>query len=933
MQAHRAYPLRQISTAIFLSFCCIAFTACDDDPNNSGPDVEEDGGDTIDVDSGSDTDSDDGCEIHDECAASEICVDGACDAAPECESLKSSSCEEDLEAIDPDLGRFAACIDGYCRPTCVSDADCTEGRTCSDFGRCIEFTGTFGEPAGGDAKKPLEAGYGEALLHYPIGLPLGGYGSRAGGVSGKYTNSLSASIGSFNGQYAQAIALDNGERRILLIRAPIIFTTFFTHERVARRLQEETGEDWRDSLIISSTHTHSGPARYWRLPTETQIPLGILGAGDFAQPAEDWLVESITNAAMTALDDRESASLGWEIVEGFDTDDTVGRDRWTETPPFDDNRLLLIRIDDDEGTPKAVIFSYGAHGTDNSSDYATDDVLGGAEDGLETALSQEFGTYVPALFFSQNSGSMSPATGSQGHSFPHTRERAGYVVADKAFETVLDMETDSDVDFSAKAYRFPITYDAIGYEPGEYGSPESVLGLGGEFSNGAIQCGGDGWSADGYDVFLDLEDIGCINLKFLLYGQQPTPLTRSQITAVDFDGLQLLTAPGELTMDLGWEMTRVLAEETSIDPATFWTFAYANDHLLYLTPTKVRGGAPTYDGFRYEQAPEDYPEYAHSYLQGGYEASLTPWGWKFGDYLVQRAVDAWNNLKNPDEELGIEPVYPAEYTRDDSITFDVSADDETNPEMTSEPPATIERLDQVEFSWIGGVAGAEAPQTPLVTLVRIDGEGESDVIYDNFQPYTNREPVMATRIRASDDGLDEWVVRWEPLHEFETGTYKFRIEGKHVDGAGDTVPYSLETAEFDVVAFDEMVIDTTVDGDTVSGEISYGVPEAFDFAEDTPGDRGALTGALRMRNALVPDGAADPPIVDEDITDSSIVVTDDSDDSIVSISPNVTTTYETIMGRDGVPVTTYSLTVSDPGNYTITVTDNHGNTGTASFSR
>lgn len=919
------------SSLYFLALCVAALTAtagCDGDTSNNPDDDAVDG----DTEDGTDDSTDEACVLHDECQSSELCIDGDCIAAPTCAGIsKADDCVDPLEEIQDDLGRFASCLDGYCRPSCASDAECVEGRICSDFGRCIPFTGTLAAGPGGEAKKPLEAGYGEALLNYPIGVPLGGYGSRQGGTSGKYTSSLSASVGTFNGQYARAVALDNGESELMLIRVPLIFTTFSMHERVARRLQEETGEDWRDALVISSTHTHSGPARFWRLPTVSVLPLGILGAGDFAQPVEDWLVESITDAALAALADRESASLAWEIVEGFDQDDTVARDRWSQTPPFDDNRLLLIRVDGPDDKPKAVIFSYGAHGTDNSSDYATDDMLGGAETGLSDALSQEYGQFVPAIFFAQNSGSMSPASGSQGHRFPHSRERAGFVMVEKAFEKIVAMSTSSDVEFASKAYRFPITYDLVGYERDEYGTTNTIAG--GEFSSGAIQCNGKGWDEEGYDVFVTPEDLSCFSLSFILYGQQPTPLAKSQMTAISLDGLSILTAPGELTMDLGWEMTRVLVEETGMDPHTFWTFPYANDHLLYLTPTRVRGGLPPYLGFRVEKAPEDYPDYAFSFLQGGYEPSLTPWGWKFGDYVVARAVDAWRYFEDENATLGVSPVLPAEYSRDDSIAFELTADDASEPMITAEPPTSVERLETIEMSWIGGVAGAEAPQTPLVTLVRVDGDNETDVIHENFRAYTNRESVMATRVRGAVGGLDEWVVRWEPVKSFELGTYRFRLDGHNISASGERVPYVLESATFEVTAFDDIAVNATVNDDVVSGTISYGVPAPFTFAEDTPGDRGALTGALRMRNGLVPDALADPPIADEDIRATGIAVTLTSDSSAVTVSALVETEYVAAGGKTGVPVTNYSFTIPETGAFSLTVTDEYGNSGSTSFSR
>src|SRR5690606_2418727 len=136
---------------------------------------------------------------------------------------------------------------------------------------------------------------------------------------------------------------------------------------------EETGEEWRDSLMISSTHTHSGPCRHWHLPEQAAAPLGSFGIGEFSQFFHDRMKEVAVGLALEALENRAPAKIGWEIIESFDNDDQVGRDRWTQTPPFDDNRVLLMRVDDLDDVPIAALFSYGAHGTDNGTDYLTGD--------------------------------------------------------------------------------------------------------------------------------------------------------------------------------------------------------------------------------------------------------------------------------------------------------------------------------------------------------------------------------------------------------------------------------------------------------------------------------------------------------------------------------------------------------------------------------
>ena len=910
-----------------LLFALLPLIACGDNEGGTTPEPEPE------------------CRIHRQCAPDGVCIDGECVAAPTCSGLGEwGRCYTTLNALEPELGRYGTCMDGYCVPVCVTDTDCLDGETCADFGRCVPFTGELGADPGGGARAPLQAGHGRALLNYPIGSELGGYGSRAGGRPGRYASSLSASAGTLNGQYAEAVALDNGERQLMLIRLPMIFTTSNLHERVARALQAETGADWRNSLVISTTHTHSGPARYWRLPTDAAIPLGILGAGDFHQTIEDWLVASIAEAALNALGDMQPAAMGWEIVEAFDMEDSVGRDRWSQTPKFDMNRMLLIRIDNrTTNVPIAVLFSYAAHGTDNSSDYATDDALGGAEFGLSTALSEAFGTHVPALFFSESSGSMSPASGSVGHRWPHTRDRAGWVVADKAMPALMGMELRSDVDLDAHTYRWVIRYDDVGYERFAFGTTGTPP-LGGEYTQGGIQCNGSGWNADGFDTFAAPEDLRCLSVSFLIHNRNPTELTRTQVTALNLDGLAVLTAPGEATQEIGWQMIRMLNERFGLDPASSWVLGYAQDHLLYLTPTNLRGPRPPLAGMADQQAPDDYPDFAFSFLQGGYEPGMQPWGWRFGDYFIERAADAWAMMQDRTHEPSIPMALPTQYSRVNDPEFGVNTQRaEDVGGIVEDVPEIYERLsDPLVFSWLGGDPGAEAPQTPLVTLQRRVSEGPDtweDVLHPSGLPYSNRLPLFATSVRIAepvDDGSYTWVVRWEALQHYEAGMYRLHVRGHYIDDAsGERTPYTTTSSSFVLMPTDRIEIAGASTGDDVNVSISYPANTALSFA-GVAGDRGLITGSLRARHVLVPTGSPFP--VEPDTIDSIAVVwTDGVTDYPADPSTwTVVTALETVGGRSGVPVT--RLQTSRPAGapagadaVVITVADQWGNSGVATI--
>ena len=270
-------------------FCLGSLPACDRDDDGGGSpavDMSADMARDALVDSGVDSGADSGadasaldmelprspCEDQRACQGEEVCLAGFCALTPSCskpnqgprcvgayESLGLSEEEADTAFCDAAAGR--------CRLGCVRDSECASGEVCADDGLCQPFGGQLtGVHPGGEALAPLRAGVGNTLMKFPIGLSLGGYGSRAGNDPGRYSEALVSSHGQMHGLYARALLLDNGARQIMLIRMPIIFPTGPMLEMIARRLQERTGRDWRDSLVVSGTHTHSGPGRFFAPP-------------------------------------------------------------------------------------------------------------------------------------------------------------------------------------------------------------------------------------------------------------------------------------------------------------------------------------------------------------------------------------------------------------------------------------------------------------------------------------------------------------------------------------------------------------------------------------------------------------------------------------------------------------------------------------------
>jgi hypothetical protein len=949
----RGVPVRHFY--ILAIFCLALLGACSDSEsprhddqlhNNGLADAGQDAGDATPNDDAAQADAGpDGCVLQGDCAGTTICVAGQCVESPECEGLDDwKTCVEEFEALGPGLARRAVCDaeTNHCRASCLLDQHCAAGQICTDGGHCIEFTGEItGEAPGGQAREALEAGVANILMTFPIGLSQGGYGSRMATNDGRYVESLAATDGQMHGLYARAFVLDNGERQLMFIRLPVVFPTMALHEAVARKLQELTGRDWRDSLVLTATHTHSGPTRFWHLPDDALISLGSFGTDEFSQQVFDWMLESTFAAAKAALDDLSPARFGWTIVEGFDTDDAIASDRWGATPAFDDNRMLIFRIDDADGNPRAVLVSFGAHGTVHTKSYFTGDVPAGVERGLEKALGQEYDRFVPVMYLNGNGGTMSPRGDRWGHNGSERFEALGRELAQRAMPAIRDMTTETDIELAGLTHRFPITYETVGYEPHEWEAGSVWDGSANDvFDFGALNCLGSSEDGDPATFFAPPITQGCLPVHYLNFHRPVSLFARSQITALKIDGLTIISLPGEASMGLGWQVAREARDRFGVDPLKSWVMGYAQDHQFYLTPTNLRGEAPVYPGSSTPRALDEYPDFAFSWLQGGYEASLSVWGWKFGDFMLERAMEAVGRLTGSPVEFAFGPTLPAQFSRVEEPAFLVeSSDPELVGTVVEEPPETVARFEPIEFAWIGGDPGAEMPQAPRVVLEKKVGGSFQPAETLSRRPYDNRESVMFTRVRKNGDAW-EWVVYWEEIQNFELGEYRFRVEGHYRNAAGERQSYETTSRSFELVASDQLVVTVAPQNPmpTIAGTLGYPPGAALSFAP-TPEDPGRLSGNFRMRHPRVPLGQSAPLMTGEDIAAEGITVTvSKAGVEVMSFSGEeiaLTTAPETVNGRDGVPVTRFVTQPPDlpmaPGTYDIkvTVTDAWGNTGVA----
>jgi len=195
-----------------------------------------------------------------------------------------------------------------------------------------------------ETSSSLRAGTAEVNITPPIGTQLTGYGGRVSGC-----------IGIHDDIFARALVLDNGTASLAIVTCDLLGVDRDTVDAVRQGAHEQTGIP-PDNIMISCSHTHSGPA---------SMQLG--GIADRDELYVKMLNRKITGAISAAKRQLQPAVIGFgrEPVR-------CGNNRRERTP---DGKMVLgvnpsgkvapyvnvMKVAGTDGTPIAVLFNHAAH--------------------------------------------------------------------------------------------------------------------------------------------------------------------------------------------------------------------------------------------------------------------------------------------------------------------------------------------------------------------------------------------------------------------------------------------------------------------------------------------------------------------------------------------------------------------------------------------
>ena len=186
----------------------------------------------------------------------------------------------------------------------------------------------------------LLAGAAQVDIRPAPGCELMGYGARD-----------APSTGVHDPLHARALWLGMGDSSpapggVLLVSADLCLIAPEQAEDVRRGIGDRTGLD-PSRILVGCTHTHSGP----------DTGLGALRAGRPAPEHVAQVFQGCIDAGVSAVTCAEPARMGWSRAEA-----RIGRNRRLADGPLDP-RLLVLRVEAEDGRPLCVLFHHACHGT------------------------------------------------------------------------------------------------------------------------------------------------------------------------------------------------------------------------------------------------------------------------------------------------------------------------------------------------------------------------------------------------------------------------------------------------------------------------------------------------------------------------------------------------------------------------------------------
>lgn len=615
----------------------------------------------------------------------------------------------------------------------------------------------------------LRAGVGRSDITPPTGYPTMGYVRDDARGDGQSTR-----------LYARAIVLREGGHRLALVTTDLGFTPGGLLVEVAARLRR-LGFSERN-VIISASHTHSGPAGFSNVqsdnfvaPTQGQ-PTGLEVAGD--THLYGFLIERIALAVVRADQDLGPARVGWGTARllgvtdnrsleahlaNFGIDEPVGSGKVAQDPggypDTIDPNVDVLRVDRvlrHGGTmPMGGWLDFADHGTVDPYQlrvYAADH-HGVASRIFEAAVRRT--GHVPAsqdvvgAYGNSDAGDMTAALRGRGPAYAEVvgrREARAMLLAWRRAGRRLSGAPPFAVRWTRSCFcGRTVSGGRVAADP--------LMGL--PFLTGSEENRGPLYDETGVSFEGDRlpVDDGPQGRKVGALGPPEADFPHAvPLMVVRLGDRIMATVPGEATVEMGRRIrAAVLAAARPLGVTRAVLVGYANEYVHYFTTPQE------YEQQAYEGASTLYGEYSSNLIMGDLAALAA--GLARGDQPPRAyAYDPRN---------GVVP---------DTQPFGAGA-----PQgVATAQPGTVGRMARAQFSWRGGPQGLDRPlDRPFVSIERRVGHGWRRVTDD-----------LGLQMLWRVDDQGRYTAQWQVPLAAPPGSYRYAVTANR---------YELASAPFVVV--------------------------------------------------------------------------------------------------------------------------------------
>lgn len=244
--------------------------------------------------------------------------------------------------------------------------------------------------------------------------------------------------------FSSALALDDGQEKVVFVGNDVIYVSKETARRARQRIHDAEGVP-PSRIMLTATHTHSGPNTIEFLSNEADDAVPPMDP-DYLQQLEDGIVA----AAQGALRDLREAEAGLAVCDSS----MVGTNRRDPAGPRDPEAPVLLVREKDGGAPIALMMVVSMHPTVLHEDSTL--VSGDFPGMTRHYLQQEFfGQDVPIIYHSGPCGNQSPRHVTRANTFEEAR-RLGFELGASAARAVERIDCRTDLPLAAAVERLEL---------------------------------------------------------------------------------------------------------------------------------------------------------------------------------------------------------------------------------------------------------------------------------------------------------------------------------------------------------------------------------------------------------------------------------------------------------------------------------------------